>query len=443
MRSDLLTGKKSPHNRPGEKANASQCKPMRLGSFSRTIVLAASCARSLITILVHRFCQIFRERKRQPHVLTGCRRGVFRNGQVRFDVFGRCATGSLAFAIGLADLGWSQNSDQPGSTSEAKSNVEQLDFVIEKSASITSRLSPENFQRVNIGELEGGTKGVLWLTLSNDTESAFNLSRIEASCGCLDVKSFGNAIPVGGSLKVSVNISVPKKGVVKTSRDSIRFIESAESVFFFELEYDLLGVANFSVPEVAPKALVGADECVFRVPLYFSKPVLPTDILIVGTGDLMKIKCEVLVDGDRHFARCKMPLEAKGELMLGGELRLEVPGRKITHEIPCFISRQREIVIMPSIVRFVLKEKNWTGEITIRDNRKAESRKDDLAIAVQGDSGLKISVEKTKVKDLYRVKLSFARETNAMQTIVPGKLNWQVAWDGGISEFSTPSIRVE
>ncbi len=346
---------------------------------------------------------------------------------------------ALLCVIGLSNFGWSQNTEQL----QTKSNINRLDFEIERSVSITSRLAPENFERVEIGELEGGAKGILWLTVSNETESDFKLSRIEASCGCLDVKSFGSVIPVGESRKVSVQISVPKKGVVKTSRDSIRFIESAESIFFLEMVYDLLGVANFAVPEVAPRVLIGASECEFKVPIHFAKPIRPADILIVGTGDLVKMKCDIMSADDRHFVRCRIPLEIKGEVMLGGELRLEVPARGIVHEIPCYISRQREIVIMPSVIRFVLKDKKWIGEATIRDNRKIESRKDELTIAVQGDGGLKISIAKTKVKDLYRLVLSFEEEKNQIKTIVPGKLDWQVVWDGGISEFSTPSIRVE
>ena len=349
----------------------------------------------------------------------------------------------LAFVAFIADTSWGQPAAKSSTDSAAKSSSGQNAFEIIESVAIVSRSSPENMVRLDLGGLEGGSKGVVALTLWNRTDSVFDCSKISTSCGCLEVKYSSNIIQAGESIKVAVGISVPPKGVVKSSRESIRFTDTTGAFFVLELTYDLLGVANFLVAEVAPKVLTGADVCEFKVPLYFSRPISATDLSINGTGDLVKMKCVVLSEGGNYFAKCTMPLEVKGEFMLGGELSLEVLSRKIRHEIPCFISRQREIVVFPGIVRFELKDKKWIGEAMIRDNRKPGSRKDDLSIGVQGDNGLRISVLKTKVRDLYRLQLSFEGGTELKKIVLPKKLNWQVAWESGISEFDTPAHCVE
>lgn len=317
------------------------------------------------------------------------------------------------------------------------------DFIIEKNVEIVSRLPPLNTMSIDIGELEAGKKGSVTLTLSNNTASSFKISRIWVGCNCVDVKCFGDTIAPGGSVKANVAFAVPAKGTVRNSVQVIKFIENEESVIQLGINYELTGVANFAVAEVSPKALTGAKECDFRIPLFISRPVKATDILISGTGELKDIKCDILLDGDRYVARCKMPLKTVGEFALAGELKLEVPSRGTEHSIPCFIGRQSDIILMPSVVRFVLRDKYWTSEVTIRDNRDPSSHKDDLSIACQGDGDVKVTVDHTRVKNLYRLKLSIPAELKSKITVVPNRLNWQVSWSGGISEFNSRSIRVD
>ncbi len=316
------------------------------------------------------------------------------------------------------------------------------DFRIEKSAAINLR-SPVAFTNLNIGEIQAGTKGSLIVTLANNTETAFRIAKIEVGCSCISVKSFGNVIPAGESVKFDVAISAPKNGVMRKRVEQIRIIETDESAIQLAIIYELAGTAGFGVLEVSPTVPIGDKVFEFRVPIFMSKPVTPKDVSIRGTGDLVDLKAEIVAEGDGFFATCKLPIRSNGPLAIGGELQIEVPVLAIKNSIPCFISRQSEVVLMPTVVRFELKDKTWIANATIRDNRKSDQRSDDLAIACQGEKGVKIQVEQMKVKGLYRVTLTFPNDPRNTRVTFPAQLNWQVAWDGGIAEFSSRAIHVE
>lgn len=313
------------------------------------------------------------------------------------------------------------------------------DFAIEKSVGIDSRSSTAS-ARVNLGDLEAGSKGVVNLLFQNNTDSPFKISKIEVGCSCISAKAFGDVVPSGGAIKLQMELSVPEVGSKRERVEIVRVVETENSALQILVSYGLAGAANFAVTEISPKVAIWADNCEFDVPVFISSPIQVADLNVYGTGDLTPLKCVVKVVGDLTVARCSMTIDQKSRLNIAGELHLEVANRKLHSAIPCFISRQSEIVLMPSITRFDLVENKWIGNVSLRDNRLDNIKKEELSIACVVVGGEKVDVEVTKVKSLYRLVLSMPSDRETKDTISRCTLNWQIGWNGGISEFSSRAI---
>ncbi len=340
-----------------------------------------------------------------------------------------------AFGIALSAVSSSQ---------ENSPNVEE--FAISKKIAYTGGLTDLT---IDLGKLKAGMKGIVTLPISNLTDRPFKINTIITGCSCLKAKSYGNVIPPNGIVDVVIEMTTPSRGESAPQIQFLRIQESDVVAIQLGMKFELMGAACFIPNCVTPKADRSNDKCIFEVPILVTEPVLLANIRVFGTGDLEGASGKVVSREGRDFALFTLEVPKDGDLALGGELVIQERDQVKNNKIACFINREPRVVVSPRLVRLVRNDEGWAADVIVRINRDSKSvnasEDVELFIGCQGDDGTVLKVVAKKVgNQSYRVQLSIPEKVNGKPLMaLPKVLRWQVGWDGGIEEFSTPSRRVD
>ncbi len=323
-------------------------------------------------------------------------------------------------------------------------NVEE--FAISKKIAYTGGLTDLT---IDLRKLKAGMKGTVTLPISNLTDRPFKINTIITGCSCLNAKSYGNVIPPNGIVDVVIEMTTPSRGQSAQQIQFLRIQESDEVAIQLGMKFELMGAACFIPNCVTPKADRSNNKCVFEVPILVTEPVLLANIRVFGTGDLEGASGKVVSREGRDFALFTLEVPKDGDLALCGELVIQESDQVKNNKIACFINREPRVVVSPRLVRMVRNDLGWAADVILRMNRDSNSvnasEEMELSIGCQGDDGTVLKVVAKKIgSQSYRVQLSIPEKVNEKQVMaLPKVLRWQVGWDGGIEEFSTPSRRVE
>ena len=352
---------------------------------------------------------------------------------------------SLLTAISVGSQTQGQETDRNnGITAVVKG--EDKTFNLDRT--FTYRGIPE-ISHLDLGVLESDSEGHVKITLVNESPDEFRVSAIEVSCSCVEATMPNEILAPGKSSVLTVKLKVPKQATAAVQTQNILVRQDSDRAMQVNLRYKLGMICSFPKSSATVVVPFEQTKVKFSLPVLITSPLTRADIRIYGEGDLKNCTAELSEAGDYFIVECRLDVPAEGKFTKTGRMVIENLKSRSRSECDCFILRADEVSVAPTTTHFFQIEGAYKATAIVRVNRLLAKTSDSgassgISIAVSADQ-LKLNVESKEIGNGgSRVRLSF--DASVLEKLrkekganwIPRSLHWQVAWDGGISEFTTP-----
>lgn len=300
---------------------------------------------------------------------------------------------------------------------------------------------------IDLGSLKAGAKGEIKIEIQNATADDFKVKRTVTTCGCMAAEMGSNTIAAGKSQALSVSLKVPTQSETATQTHVIRIEADNSSLIQIVMQFEIDGICCFAKPSCTIIAPVESNIARFKVPLTVSADVDAKDIKLSGTGDLGSVSGTFTNDNGIPRFECSLQLPSEKIFRLTGDLRIENAKLGISHNIPCFVYREAKVTLSPGVVRFFRDGEKYKATVMLRLNRSllpSDPKSNEFTLLPSAAIASHQIDLKTKNIGLGICRLTLALDEidlfdkQSEVFVFPKGMDWQVTWDGGIAEFSSP-----
>jgi hypothetical protein len=326
--------------------------------------------------------------------------------------------------------------------------VESNDKSFNLERTFTYRGIPE-ISNLDLGVLESDSEGHVKVTLVNDSADEFRVSAIEVSCSCVSATVPNEIIASGKSSLLTVKLKVPNQADAAIQTQSIVVRQNNDRAMLINLRYKMGMMCCFAKPSATVMVPFDQAKVKFNLPVLITSPLTIADVRIYGEGDLENCSVDLVDRGGSIIAECSIIVPREGKFTKTGRMVVENLKSRSRSECDCFVLRLEEVSVAPTTIHFFRVDGVYKATAIVRVNAlltKTTEQGSSSEISIAAKAGqLKLNVESQEIGNgVSRVRLSFdasvleQAKTKQGADWSPKDMQWQVAWDGGIAEFSTP-----
>lgn len=310
-------------------------------------------------------------------------------------------------------------------------------FVKEQSAIVQQNKGGGIEAIFDFDPLPAGKRGVLLLTLVNDTPVEFEFNKIEAGCNCLKIDAAGNTIPANGRLTIEAELSTPSK--VKVTRQMIGLYLKMKNgnALAVRVGYDVEGALSFPEQMHVTTSFLGAKEHIFAIPLIVSAPVSIHNLQATGSEDFKDVKTRFIQKDGATFVECTIQLGGRTEDGRSGGLTIRdnVSGRQ--DAVRCMVEAASLIIVAPTVARFRQElgedkdgEIKGRSQLLVRFHIAALESKDEVPqMHFRFDGGELLATPERIADGIFRVALQLTIKKQLEEgKLKPPRITEKIRW---------------
>lgn len=293
--------------------------------------------------------------------------------------------------------------------------------------------------RADLGEVPAVPVVQIVLSVKNPTDEDLVLGNTFSGCKCLKATLSREVIKPNKTEEIKLTLTVDKQ-----KRELSRWVlltlapnEAPDRNTRIHIKYRVAGMLLFSQDSAAFEFPEGGKQMNLQVPIMFTPPIEPRDIVVYGKGALSGLKGEIESKGSVFHASFNVESKMVGS-GVSGWLVVENPKTGQSDTINCIIDLRKRLECVPTVLQFRWSEEQniWIANALIRVTADEEAKpqlvsSSEMRVIARADNA-KIDCKVKQLKNgVARVELRSEFDMNKLSNERDlKKITWFIDYDG-------------
>lgn len=307
--------------------------------------------------------------------------------------------------------------------------ADKLPILSKQTAVITDRFGLSLVADIDLGLLPRASRGIIELTLVNNSSDAILIDRIRASCSCLSSLSLAKSIEPGQQGEFRFSLDTPNVAATREIRLSANLVSDEQSRDVrLAMKYLIEGVLAFESRLCVIELNENDQSQAFESQLFCTAPVIPEEIEIAADPVFKNVKFAINASDRKTVLSGSLPLNTFNGDEIAGRVSLKHAKTNQIASMDLILRKKSLARVSPSLItlRRNYSEQSLQGSAILHLDTAKDLMMDDneplIIDAESSDLSFQVTA-KQLARGVYKMKISVSSVENSPPEALTGPIN--------------------
>lgn len=298
-----------------------------------------------------------------------------------------------------------------------------LPILAKRTAVITDRFGLSLVADIDLGLLPRSTRGIIEISLVNNSSDTVRIDRVHANCGCLSSRALSKSIEPGQQGDLEFTLDTPNVAATKEIRLAASLLSGEQTRDVrLAMKYLIEGVLAFESRLCVIELNRDDESQAFESKIFCTDPVFPDEIEISADPVFANIKFEISTKGNQPVLTGILPLNTISGDEIAGRVVLKHVKTNQTASMDLILRKTKSARISPSLItlrRSDAQQPLQGSAILHLDNATHSILDSNKPLVIDADSrdlSLKVT-SKQLTQGVYKLKISSLSDENHLSEV--------------------------
>lgn len=302
--------------------------------------------------------------------------------------------------------------------------AEPLPTLSEQTAVITDRFGLSLVADIDLGLLPRGTRGIVALTLLNNSSETIRIDRVKTNSAWLASNASAESIESGGKGEFEFTLEIPDIAATKEIRLSASLLSPDQNrEVRLAIKYMIAGVLAFESPLYVGELNANAQSQLLQSKIVCTAPVVPEEIEITSDAALKSVQFEIHLKDGQPVLSGTLPPNTQSDDEIAGRVVLKHAKTNQADSMDLILRRKILSRISPFVItlRRTDSQQAFQGAAILHLDDGKDSKTDTanrlIIDALSSDLSLQVSA-KPLTRGVYKLQLSCLPDDDHLAEVV-------------------------
>lgn len=302
--------------------------------------------------------------------------------------------------------------------------AEPLPTISEQTAVITDRFGLSLVADIDLGLLPRGTRGIVALTLLNNSSDTIRIDRVKTNSAWLTSNASAESIEPGGEGEFEFTLQTPDIAATKEIRLSASLLSPDQNrEVRLAIKYMIAGVLAFESPLYVGELNANSQSQLFESKIVCTAPVVPEEIEITSDAALKTVQFEIHVKDGKPVLSGTLPPNTQSDDEIAGRVVLKHAKTNQAASMDLILRKNTRARISPTVItlRRSDSQQAFQGAAILHVDDAKDSQTDPanqlIIDALASDLPLQITA-KPLTRGVYKLQLSCLPDDDHLPKVV-------------------------